>query len=203
MADTGCESCLMDFNACRDLLPVALEIWAANRNSIKVLGAAILLIRGSSKTRDLKETQQLVYVTNTTNQFFLSKGACIESFHQTSRPLLGSIMKQHHFDFTTSTSAYLNRQSLDEDLPRPGQVICECSKREPSPELPKDLPYLPTEENRIKLQDYLLQHYKTSAFSTCEHQPLPMMIGPPLALQIQESAEPIAHHTPISVPLAS
>ena len=32
MADTGCESCLMDFNACRDLLPVALEMTAANIN---------------------------------------------------------------------------------------------------------------------------------------------------------------------------
>ncbi len=38
-------------------------------------------------------------------------------------------------------------------------------------------------------------------FNTCEHQPLPLMDGPPLRLMIDSDATPTAHHSPIPVPL--
>ena len=103
-----------------------MEMRAANGNSIKVLGAAILLIRGKSKTGDLNETHQLVYVTNETNQFFVSKGACIDlGIIPSDFP---TIAGKHHetmsTDFIASASAYLNQQAHDEDPSTQEVVIC-------------------------------------------------------------------------------
>ena len=66
---------------------------------------------------------------------------------------------------------------------------------------PTVLPFPAIEANRDKLQQYLLDYYKSSTFNTCEHQLLPLMDGPPMHLMVDPEAEPIAHHTPVPVPL--
>ena len=38
-------------------------------------------------------------------------------------------------------------------------------------------------------------------FNTCEHQLLPMIQGPPLRLMVDPDAAPVAHHTPVPVPV--
>ena len=78
---------------------------------------------------------------------------------------------------------------------------CGCPRREQPPMPPTKLPFPATENNRLRLQEYLSRLYKASTFNTCEHQPLPLMKGPPMSLMIDKDAEPIAHHTPIPVPL--
>ena len=64
--------------------------------------------------------------------------------------------------------------------------------------MPTSLPFPGTEENR---QRFLLDHYAASSFNVCEHQPLPMMSGPPLSLTINPNATPKPCHTPITVPI--
>ncbi len=66
---------------------------------------------------------------------------------------------------------------------------------------PTPPPFPITEENRGKLEEHLLHAYSSSTFNTCEHQPLPLMSGPPLRLMIDPLATPTAHHNPIPVPL--
>ena len=78
---------------------------------------------------------------------------------------------------------------------------CNCPRRRPPPPPPSQLPFPATEENREKLQQYLIDYYKSSTFNTCEHQPLPLMEGPPLKLMVNPDAEPVAHHSPIPLPL--
>ncbi|GFR80773.1 enzymatic polyprotein, partial [Elysia marginata] len=78
---------------------------------------------------------------------------------------------------------------------------CSCLRRQLPPPPPKSLPFPATEENREKLQQYLVQYYKSSPFNTCDHQPLPLMEGPPLELMVDPRAKPVAYHTPIPVPL--
>ena len=51
---------------------------AATGNPVKVLGAIILKIKNPTSSNNAQETRQLVYVTNETSQFFISKGACID-----------------------------------------------------------------------------------------------------------------------------
>ena len=72
--------------------------------------------------------------------------------------------------------------------------------RKPPP-IPEKLPYPATEENREKLEKWLLEYYKGSTFNVCEHQPLPLMSGPPLEIHVDPEAEPQAVHTPIPVPV--
>ena len=81
------------------------------------------------------------------------------------------------------------------------QRPCSCPTRSPPPDRPTTLPFPATEGNRQKLEKYLLDLYSSSAFNTCEHQPLPMMSGPPLSLKIDPNAAPKPCHTPITIPV--
>ncbi len=78
---------------------------------------------------------------------------------------------------------------------------CSCPKRAPPPPRPTTLPYPATAANRELLERHLLDLYSASAFNVCEHQPLPMMAGPPLSLSIDPTAVPKPCHTPISIPI--
>ena len=77
---------------------------------------------------------------------------------------------------------------------------CGCLRRTIAPD-PPGLPLAATEQNRQALKQYLLDHYASSTFNTCEHQPLPLMHGPPLELHVDPAAKPFAVHTPASVPI--
>ena len=63
---------------------------------------------------------------------------------------------------------------------------CDC---------PTSLPCPATEENVMQFKQYLLDYYRSSTFNTCEHQPLPMMEGPPMHLMIdpKTNQQPITH----------
>ena len=78
---------------------------------------------------------------------------------------------------------------------------CTCQKRQPPPPKPDSLPYPATENNKDKLKQWLIDHYKSSTFNTCEHQPLKMMKGPPMRLAINVDAEPVACHKAIPIPI--
>lgn len=86
--------------------------------------------------------------------------------------------------------------------PTPGKMSpCGCLKREWPPPPPTSLLFPASEENRAKLQQFLLDYYKSSTFNTCEHQALPMMEVPPLRLMVDKCSTPVAFHKPIPVPL--
>ena len=80
-------------------------------------------------------------------------------------------------------------------------ALCNCPKRKLPPPMHAEVPFPATPANRGKLQAFLVNHYRYSTFTTCEHQPLPMMTGPPIKLMIDPDAKPVAYHTPIPVPL--
>ena len=56
---------------------------------------------------------------------------------------------------------------------------CECTLRMVPPPRPTSLPFPSTEENRERLEKWILDYYKSSTFNVCEHQPLPMMSAAP------------------------
>ena len=51
------------------------------------------------------------------------------------------------------------------------------------------------------LKRWLLDHYASTVFNQCDHQPLPRMTGAPLQLHVDEDARPVACHKVIPVPL--
>ena len=187
MADTGCQSCLIGYKWIqrlqlnrRDLIPAKMKMNAANGQSIKILGAVVLRISGRNKAGDTQETKQFTYVTNDSERFFLSKSACSDlSMISREFPTVGT---------ANGTTSHIS-------------VECSCPVRSPPPPLPTKLPFPAIDENREKLEKYILEHYKSSTFNTCEHQPLPLMSGPPVKLMIDEDAEPTAFHSPIPVPI--
>ena len=202
MADTGCQSCLAGIKAIhqlglteKDLIPVSMRMHAANNRGIKILGAVAITYTGESKSGLTLETRQITYVTDSTDKVFLSREACVE---------LGMISK----DFPTIGEMYTTHASpvMSSSVPdtKPGDskyAPCGCLKREAPPPPPTKLPFPATEENRERLEQYLLDYYKSSTFNKCEHQPLPMMEVPPLRLMVDPTAKPVAYHKPIPVPL--
>ena len=123
----------------------------------------------------------MMYVTNDSTNLFLSKTACIN---------LGMIS----CDFPTVCE--VTNSAITADLPQ-----CNCPKRELLTPIPTKLPFPGIPENRQRLQEHFLDYYKSSTFNTCEHQPLPLMTGLPLKLQVDPDAKPVASHSPIPVPV--
>ena len=201
MADTGCQSCLASIKAIsrlgikrQELIPVTMKMHAANKVGINILGAAIL--RFSGKTPNgIRESRQIVYVTDVDNKVFLSREACVSlGIISDQFPKVGEIGKRTTTNATFDAPEHLRNDSgLTAD--------CSCPKRELPPPPPTQLPCPATDGNRETLRQFMLDHYKGSTFNTCEHQPLPMMSGPPLKLMIDPGATPFAYHSPIPVPL--
>ena len=51
------------------------------------------------------------------------------------------------------------------------------------------------------MEKYILQHYASTVFNTCECQPLPCLTGPPLKLQVDPNAFPVACHKVQPIPV--
>ena len=193
MADTGCQSCLAGVDILRskklkphNLIPVTMQMTAANNKGINIIGALPLRFSGVSPAGLTITTRQLVYFTHATNRLFLSKHACTT---------LGLI---------SSTFPTIGESMAASDNSTPQSAVtggCHCPKRTMPPPPPQILPFPATEENRGKLEEYLLNYYKTSTFNVCDHQTLPMMTGPPMRLMIDPDATPYARHKPIPLPV--
>ena len=150
-----------------------MKMHAANRRGITILGAAILRLSGKDMMGNVVETQQITYVTDSSDKLFISREACIALGMITENfPTIGEVASPQ-----TETAATLE----DDQAPMSGgsglAVNCDCPRRQLPPPLPTKPPFPVTEENRDKMQQYLIDYYKSSTFNTCEHQPLPMMKG--------------------------
>ena len=206
MADIGCQSSLAGIKVANplgftehNLIPVTMKMHAANSRGIKILGAAILRFSGKGMDGDTIETRQVVYITDNSDKLFLSREACV-----------ALVMITEHFPTIgeTAGSTQVAANNVKNIAVETIEVIdgsshteCGCPKRETPPPIPTNLPYPATEEFRADLQQYLLDQYKSSTFNTCERQSLPLMAGPPMQLMVDLNATPVAHHTPVPVPL--
>ena len=193
MPDTGCQSCLAGVDLLQrmglqlhHLLQVSMQMTAANNKGIEIIGALPLRFSGVSPAGTIVTTRQLVYFSYAAKRLFLSKNACTTlGLISSSFPTIGESLAAN--DDTGPQSAITQG--------------CHCPKRTPPPPPPQTLPYPATEENRGKLEQYLLDYYKTSTFNVCEHQILPMMTGPPMRLMISPDATPFVRHKPIPIPV--
>lgn len=228
MADTGCQSCLAGIKVLhrlgiseKHLVPVTMKMHAANNVGIRILGAAILRISGKGPRGETYETPQVVYVTDNSDKMFLSREACAALGMITQNfPTIGESQTNSQAAMNTISQCVVPPCSQEENSNSAPQIQsqptssqdsmstsykdsdkCKCPKRESPPPLPSALPFPATEANREKLQQYLLDRYKSSTFNTCQHQPLPHMAGPPMRLMVDPKATPVAHHTPVPVPL--
>ena len=60
----------------RDLIPFTMRVRSADNRSILILSSAIFRLCGMDRSGNERMTQQIVYVTDNTDKFFLSREAC-------------------------------------------------------------------------------------------------------------------------------
>ena len=65
---------------------------------------------------------------------------------------------------------------------------CNCPACQKPPPAPINLPIPAIGTNHARLQEYLLDYYKSSTFNTCKHQTLPLMEGSPMKLMVDPDA---------------
>ena len=230
MADTGCQSCLGGIKIIQRfgprekyLIPVTMRMYATNNNGIKIIGATILRFSGRSTSGKTLETRQITYITNESDNLFLSREACMalgiisqkfptvgEALSPTtlSSPISAeaipptNVNPSHMRDSTSTVDATPPNNANPHHTPESASTIpCNCPPRQKPPPRPTKLPYPATETNRAPLQQWLLNYYASSTFNVCEHQPLPFMHGRPMHLMVDPNATPVAHHSPIPVPI--
>ena len=210
MADTGCQSCLAGVKilkplglTTKDLIPVTMKMHAANNNGIKILGAVIIEFSGLSASGASLSTRQITYITDRCDKLFLSREACTAlGIISENFPIIGETLDCKQSANSASSDTGKTPTALEQpSQSKDGIAPCGCPKRSNPPAPPEKIPYPPTEENREKLEDFLLDHYASSTFNTCPHQPLPFMDGPPMRLLVNPDAQPVAHHKAIPVPL--
>ena len=204
ITDTGAQSSLMGykiFRRCgfkdRDLIPVTRRMVAANNEGIRILGAILLRISGKDSLGNTIETAEMVYVSDSTDNFYLSRHAMEQlGIIGPEFPSVGSAMP-------TSTETAIHSVAQKEDSSQFNRAECGCFVRTCPPSRPSELPFAPVKENIPAMKDWLMNHFSASVFNKCPHQKLPLMDGPPLEVHINESAEGdnTACHTPAMTPL--
>ena len=209
MADTGAQSCLWSMDGFlaagfseEDLVPVHVDLVAANKSPITIDGAIIVRLQGVPLSDDKKSCATMVYVSKSAHGFYLSWEAMMD---------LGIVSH----DFPSVGAAELQppkaQRPLKEDHPAinagcsappsNGTGPCSCPPRTVVPDRPDTLPFECTPANNGKMEDWLLQHFAASSFNTCPHRPLPCMTGPPVEIHLKEGAPPKAVHKPATVPI--
>ncbi len=216
IADTGAQSNLwglQDFqeagHSLDDLRPVSLNIRAANRNPINVIGAFPGKFEGQSPNGDTISCQAMVYVSDSVVGFYLSYDTMVDLLIINRHfPRIGSCAKdsdgsspalapQDH----NNTDGYVRALNAGCTDPHEDETSCDCPQRSSIPDRPTSLPFPPTAENNAKMREWLLHRYASSTFNTCPHRPLPCMTGPPIEIHIDESGTPRTCHTAAPVPM--
>ena len=184
-----------------ELIPLSHGVNAANNQGLGLLGGALITFSGEDCYGNIHTSRQLCYVASNIDTVFLSKSACMDlGLISKSFPTVGTFndtnlnaMSKSDEYFNKHDQSYLHNSSKSseevKDISKQektvSEVICTCPKRQLPPSIPKSLPYPAKKENREKLKGWILEHYASSVFNQCEHQPLPLMCeSPPIKLHI-------------------
>ena len=196
VADSGAMSnlwCLKEFLDAGfsrdDLTPVTIDIRAANKMTLNIIGYMNANIEGKCINGNVITCHAKIYVSDSADHFYMSYDTMLDlGILGRAFPSVGAFGQ----DEGTAVQATLTTQAAE---------VCKCPKREPVPDRPKKLPFAPIEENNGKMREWLLDKFKSSTLNTCPHSPLPAMIGPPIEIHVSETAKPKACHTAATVAL--
>ena len=198
ITDSGAQLNLWEYAECMsagftpdDIIPVSMGLEAANKSPITIEGALLLRLTGTSPTGEVFSCAALVYISKQAHGFYLSLESMMDlCIVPRDFPNIGAASSQTAANASCSTSTE--------------NKVCEdCSQfvRTAVPERPKELPFDAIPENNVKMEQWLLNHFASSTFNQCPHQPLPEMAGPPIEIHLKDGATPKACHTPATVPL--
>ena len=196
----------------RDLFTPSFQIKGASNTHMNLLGAAFLDLTGRHAiTGEVRVTSQMVYFAQGVTNLFLSLeasralGIVRPDFPEVAQfnDLETSVDKMET-SVSSGKGQVEERSQLDHShsVLNNGIAECGCPTRELPPKAPTECPFNPVEENIPALKEWILEHYKSSAFNVCPHQAFPLVSSsPPMRLHLAEGAKPVAIHKPSPVPV--
>ena len=196
VADSGAMSNIWGYNEFigagfdkSELLPVSIDIKAANHINLKIMGYFNAKITGESGNGEHISSYDRIYVSSSITDFYLSYESMLDL------GILGAAFP--------SVGQFSNRQEPDPAMQASlsSGKPCTCPQIRSIPPKPDRLPFSPVPENNEKMKEWLLDTFKSSTFNTCPHCPLPTMTGPPIEIHVDESAKPKTCHTAAPVAL--
>ena len=153
-----------------------MQMHAVNNNGIKILGAVILRFSSKSPSGQTFKSRQIMYVTSDSDKLFLSRETCMALGMITKNfPTVGETPHTPSPSEPDTACDATDTPGSDSHTDAPESATsspCTCPHREIPPPQPTKIPFPATENNRMNLQQWLLDYYRTSTFNTCEHQPL-------------------------------
>ena len=193
ITDSGCQSCLLGLKMFyrlglkkKDLVPVRGKMSAINGEGIDVAGAIFLRLTGFDiKTGKTVQTAVMAYMSDSTEQFYISKQAMRE---------LGIIP----VDFPSVKAAAVTSGVAPVST---STAECGCPRHQQPPERPSVLPFEPIPANIGKMKAWLLETFRSSLFNDCPHQQRPTMDTEPMRIHIKPDASPKAVYTAATVPI--
>ena len=212
IADTGAQSNIIgykDFLSCgldgNILQNATLKIHAANKTPLNVVGGFVATIEGIAPGNGFNKCDTVIYVSKSVTGMYVSFDTLIKlNVVSSDFPIMG-VQKSDRSKPIEEVSEVspvhllaLNSGCLSSDVK---SVHCDCPQRSAVPLRPKSLPFAAIPENVDRMKQWLLEHFKSSTFNTCPHQPLQQMSGPPIEIHISESAEPKVCDKPSIIPV--
>ena len=180
VADTGCQTTTAGIDLLetlkipkRFLIPTSHLIVGITDSHLEIIGALMMKIQHSNRT-----TNQMVYISSNSKGLYLSEDALKDLY-----------LVDKNFPNQDTIVAGTMTTPMDEELE---ENVCECIPRSMSGDRPTEIPFPPTIENKAKLKAWLIEHFSSSAFNTCTHQPLKQMTGPPMKIMFKENYSPHA-----------
>ena len=193
------------------LLATSVKLGCANETSAGVLGVFFAKIEAKSAAGRKTVVRCLVYVLETGGNLLsrstLEKLGLLptgwpDKFNRSPNDAiykLNEVLKDGAVPAQQTGSGGATRQppgqcDPDSDLP------CCCPRRQYT-DPPDILPMPAINANRSKLEDWIRNHYASSAFNVCKRQAMPRTSGPVMNIFTQPGAVPVVVHKPSPVPL--
>lgn len=194
VTDTGAQTCtagleILKLMKCDEewLVKTSHRICGVNNAGLSIRGALVTDI-----TLNNIKTTEIMYICDNVSGIYLS---------QTALKKLGMIEEdfprnKNQETYATPMSANANKEDASNTTEK---APCGCPLRKPCPPLLDKLPLPADNDHRAELEEWIKQHFASSAFNTCTHQKMPEMTGEPLKINFKDDHLPTAVHKAINV----
>ena len=196
----------------KKLIPVSRSLCTSTQGSITLTGALFVTLSAQDSAGKSHTARVMVYISPDVSEFYLSRHAQEQlKIIPTSYPQVGAAAAiqcpapcdENPAPHTAPepAGAPTHGPPLNMNPVMSNDVGCDCPKRALPPGRPATLPFAPTAANTARMRDWLVERYSASTFNKCPHQPLPVMTGPPMKVNINEDATPYVTRRPARVPI--
>ena len=166
------------------LIPTSHKIKGVTDQHLEILGLLLVEISYNSV-----KTYGVIYICENVKGIFLSENV---------QKRLGIISSAYPNVISNACS----QTTANGETASSGSLAkCGCPLRVGPPPPPDTIPFSPTKENKGKLEKWILSAYASSAFNTCEHQPIKKLTGKPLDIHWRDDARPVTRHSPVPTPI--